>query len=137
MRLGNCERCGKLFQRMSSPLCPECREHEDGVLRKAKDLLYREPNLGIMELAERLGEPLEQVEKLMRDGRLVLKRSSGVELRCELCGKPVAEGKRCPACALRIRRIADQIAMEKKASRHRMHSLGTIKMREGEEDGGG
>lgn len=136
MRLGNCKRCGKLFQKMSSPLCLECREHEDDVLRRAKDLLYREPNLGIIELAEKLGEPLEQVEKFMRDGRLMLKRGSSVELRCELCGKPVAEGKRCPACALRIRRIADQIAMEKKASRQHMHSLDTIKMRKGEEGGG-
>ena len=130
MAMANCERCGKLFVFLSIRLCPECREHEEKCLRRAREILMREPNLSIIELAERLGEPLELVEKFLREKRLTLKRRDGVNLACEICGKPISEGRRCASCDLRMRRIADEIAAEgKRESREKMHSLSTIRKR--------
>ncbi len=131
MGMANCERCGKLFVFLSIKLCPECREYEDRCLRRAREILMREPNLSIIELAERLGEPLELVEKLLREKRLTLKRKDGVSLSCEICGKPISEGRRCASCDLRMRRIAEEIAAEgRRESREKMHSLATIRKRE-------
>jgi len=145
LAMANCERCGKLFVFLSIKLCPECREHEDRCLRRAREILMREPNLSLLELAERLDEPLELVEKLLRERRLTLKRKDGANLTCEICGKAISEGRRCASCDLRMRRIAEEIAAdgkrelrERMESRERMHSLTTIRKREGEgrEEGG-
>ncbi len=137
MRMTNCTSCGKLFPMLSSPTCPECREHEDKVLRRAKEILIREPSLGIIELAERLGEPIELLEKFLRERRLVLRKSEGANLTCELCGRTIPAGRRCDACELKVRKMAEKVASNVRDSRHRMHSLHSIKSREGLEDGEG
>jgi len=135
MGMANCERCGKLFVFLSIKLCPECRELEDRLLRKAREILMKEPHLTVLELAGRLEEPVETIEKFLRERRLTLKKKDGVNLTCEICGKPISEGRRCQPCELRMGRIAREIAEEKrKESRNRMHSLSTIKSMGGGEE---
>lgn len=132
MRMANCERCGKVFPMLSVPLCPECREYEDQCLRRAKEILLKEPNLGIIELAERLGEPLELLEKFLRQRLLVLRKKEGMNLSCEICGKRIVEGRRCPACEVRLRKMVESsLASGYRDDRNRMHSLKTIKARQG------
>jgi len=131
MGFARCERCGKIFAFLSIRLCPECREHEENCLRRAKEMLMKQPQLSIIELAKALDEPLETLERFLRERRLTLKKRDGLSLFCELCGKPIEEGKRCPQCEVRMQKIAQKIAEErKKTSKDKMHSLATIKKRE-------
>jgi hypothetical protein len=120
-----------MFAFLSIRLCPECREHEENCLRRAREILMKQPQLSIIELAEALDEPLEIVEKFLRERRLALKKRDGLNLSCELCGKPIEEGKRCQQCEIRMQKIAQKIAEErKKSSKDKMHSLATIRKRE-------
>jgi predicted amidophosphoribosyltransferase len=128
----NCERCGKLFSSLSSRLCEECREEEERMLRRAKDELYRNPGLGVMDLVQRLDIPVEVVEKFIREGRLVLRSRESVVLRCEMCGKEITSGKRCSDCEAKLRKMARDIYRET-VTREGMYSLRTIKARREEE----
>lgn len=131
MRMANCERCGKLFVAVGGNVCPECREYEDKCLRRAREILLKEPGLGVLELVERLGEPLELVEKFIREGRLRFAKNDDIQLNCEICGRRITEGKRCPSCELRMRKMArEAFRAGGSDSKNRMHSLETIKMRE-------
>jgi hypothetical protein len=124
----NCEKCGKLFSSLSSRLCEECREEEEAMLKRAKEELYRHPGLGMMELVQRLDIPVETLEKFVREGRLVLRSKERVTLTCEMCGKEISAGKRCPACEAKVRKMARELYRESR-TREGMYSLRTIKAR--------
>lgn len=124
----NCERCGKVFSSISSRLCEECREEEERMLKRAKEELYRNPGLGVMDLVQRLDIPVEVVEKFIREGRLVLRSRDSVALRCEMCGKEITSGKRCSECEAKVRKMAREIYRET-VTREGMYSLRTIKTR--------
>lgn len=124
----NCEKCGKIFSSLSSRLCDECREEEDKILKRAKEELYRNPGLGMMELVQRLDIPVETLEKFVREGRLVLRSKERVALACEICGREISAGKRCPACEAKVRKMARELYREAKIGEG-MYSLRTIKAR--------
>jgi|YelNatPaOPRAMG01_1025707.scaffolds.fasta_scaffold08386_3 uncharacterized OB-fold protein len=124
----NCEKCGKVFSSLSSRLCEECREEEEKMLKRAKEELYRNPGLGMMELVQRLDIPVETLEKFVREGRLVLRSKERVALACEMCGREISAGKRCPACEAKVRKMARELYREAK-TREGMYSLRTIKAR--------
>jgi len=128
MRMVNCEKCGKVFSSLSSRLCEECREEEEKMLKRAKEELYRNPGLGMMELVQRLDIPVETLEKFVREGRLVLRSKERVALACEMCGREISAGKRCPACEAKVRKMARELYREAK-TREGMYSLRTIKAR--------
>ncbi len=128
MRMMNCEKCGKVFSSLSSRLCEECREEEEKMLKRAKEELYRNPGLGMMDLVQRLDIPLETLEKFVREGRLVLRSKERLALACEMCGREITGGKRCAACEAKVRRMARELYREAK-TREGMYSLQTIKAR--------
>lgn len=127
-RIINCERCGKVFSSLSSRLCEECREEEEKMLKKAKEELYRHPGLGMMELVQRLDIPVETLEKFVREGRLVLQSRERLALTCEMCGKEISAGKRCPACEAKVRKMARELYRETR-TKEGMFSLRTIRAR--------
>jgi len=128
----NCERCGKLFMSLSSKSCPECREVEDNWLRKAKEVLYRQPQLDMMGLANEAEIPIDAIEEFVRQGRLMFRKAAVANLTCELCGKPLNIGKRCDACNNRIISMVRQSIGRKEEERVGMHSLRINKARKEE-----
>lgn len=98
------------------------------MLKRAKEELYRHPGLGMMELVQRLDIPVETLEKFVREGRLVLRSKERVTLTCEMCGKEISAGKRCPACEAKVRKMARELYRESR-TREGMYSLRTIKAR--------
>ena len=133
MRTANCERCGKLFSRLGNPECLECREEMDGYLRQAKEYLYRNPSVGLAELSEKSEVPLESLEDLLRQGRLVLRAAAEGQLTCEMCGKSINTGRRCSKCQEKITRFVRDGASETGRTGPSMHSLGIVKQRRGDD----
>ncbi len=133
----NCDRCGKMFLSLASRTCPECREEDEACLRRAKEILYRRPDLDIMGLANEADIQIELIEDFIRQGRLVFRKAVKIDINCEMCGKPISKGKRCDSCNQRIVSMVRQSMKQKQAERIGMHSVRISKARKDDAQQGG
>lgn len=123
MRVDNCRNCGKLFSSLSSRLCPECSDLMDEYLGRAKEVLYRQPNIGVMSLAEAADIPFEAVKTFIREGRLQFKQTGPVRIECEMCGKPIMSGTKCESCQERLTGYMRNMKSPEQGKVGGMHSL--------------
>lgn len=98
--LKNCYECGQLFTSVGSKLCPDCREAEEVLLRKVKDILIESPGLNILQLSQEAECDPEKIRFFITMGRLTLRSESemNVEMKCEVCGKQITSGTKCSSC---------------------------------------
>jgi ribosomal protein L32 len=123
MRVDNCEQCGKLFSSLSSRLCPECADRMDTYLGKAKEVLYRRPDIGVMDLAEEANIPFDVLKTFMREGRLQFRQTGTALIDCEMCGRPIISGTKCQACQDRLTGYVTQMKQPQEPPGAGMHSL--------------
>ena len=98
--LSNCEKCGVLFNKIASGLCPTCIEKEDEQFEKVRKYLHRNPNASMSEVSEQTEVEPETIEKFLRDGRLQEgKIVISEELTCISCGAQISIGSLCRNCA--------------------------------------
>lgn len=96
MSIASCKRCGKLFQKVATDICPDCARKEEAIFEEIKLYLRTHENAGIEEVVEALGVDEDVVIKFLRDGRLVA--SKKMTYPCAECGKPIQTGKYCRDC---------------------------------------
>lgn len=123
MRVDNCENCGKLFSSLSSRLCPECSDLMDEYLGRAKEVLYRRPDIGVMELSEAADIPFDALKSFIRDGRLQFRQAGAVRIECEMCGRPITSGTKCEACQARLTGYVRNMKSPPAEKTAGMHSL--------------
>ncbi len=97
--VGNCQTCGELAVLVRG-ICPRCLRGEDELFEKIREILHREPGLGIDGLSELTGAKPEVILRLIEEGRLLLQGET--RLFCAGCHKPIAGGRFCPACLQRL-----------------------------------
>ncbi len=96
-----CKECGKLFNFMGRPICPECLKKTDEDFQNVRKYIYDNPNAGIEEAAEETGVSVKTIMRFLREGRLQLRSASGA-LLCEKCGKPLSTGSMCEDCKKKL-----------------------------------
>lgn len=125
----NCPRCGKLFNRMSSPICKTCEKEEEELFKIVRQFVDDNPNCTIPEVTEALGVSVKKIMKYLRDGRLEASKGMGETLRCEKCNKPIKRGHYCDGCVIELNQtvtdIFDNRSNEYKGAR--MHTSHDIK----------
>ena len=94
--IATCKRCGKLFNKVTLDICPDCVRKEEVLFDEIKLFLRTHENATIEEVVEALDVDEELVVKFLRDGRLVA--SKKMTYPCAECGKPISTGKYCPDC---------------------------------------
>ena len=94
--IASCKRCGRIFQKTASDICPDCMRKEEATFDEIKLFLRTHENAGIPEVVEALDVDEELVVKFLRDGRLIA--SKKMTYPCAECGKPIQSGKYCPDC---------------------------------------
>ncbi|NLT94720.1 MAG: MerR family transcriptional regulator [Clostridia bacterium] len=103
MELRNCPECGKIFAFVGINLCPKCKEEDEKEFIKVKEYLYKNPNVGIFELAEATEVDEAKIVRWVREGRIEGKYP-GMVVSCERCGKSIFEGRFCPSCSNELAR---------------------------------
>lgn len=123
MHVDNCKRCGKLFASLSSRLCPECADLMDDYLGKAKEVLFRKPEIDVMELSEQAGIPFDVVKTFIKEGRLQFRQPGALKVECEMCGSPISSGTKCHACHDRLAGYVTKMKKAQVEDNIGMHSL--------------
>jgi hypothetical protein len=98
MPLDNCVRCGKLFNRLSRPVCPDCVREEERRAGVVMDFLKDNPSATIEEISESTGVDSQVILRLIRDDRLRATTACSLPRNCKACGAPVDAGQYCGHC---------------------------------------
>ena len=98
MAVGNCQRCGKIFNYVAGQrICEHCRKELEEQFQKVKEFIKENPNMGVKEVAEACEVPENQIKQWVREERLEFSKGAGV-LSCEKCGEAIATGRFCEKC---------------------------------------
>jgi predicted amidophosphoribosyltransferase len=109
MALANCEGCNKVFNKLTTPLCPACIEQEETDLKTVNEALRAEPNQTVAQLSEQTGVSKKTILRLLQDKRIA-SEANLVDMKCGKCGAPAVSlsVKLCKRCAAEMSRTAAQ-----------------------------
>ncbi len=97
MALTNCPNCHKVFPGEKGTLCAACSKQENEAFEKVKSHLVDNPDSNAEKAAAALGLDITQILRLLRAGRLEVKRPKDEQV-CLTCGTPIESGLYCPRC---------------------------------------
>ncbi|MDD2212769.1 MAG: MerR family transcriptional regulator [Clostridia bacterium] len=98
MELRNCSECGKIFNFLRTPLCPECQEKEEECFRVVRKYIAQHPGVSAIDVSKDTGIGEEKVLHFLKEGRLAAGAIKQIKLECELCGGFISGGRYCPSC---------------------------------------
>jgi len=109
MALANCEGCNKVFNKVTTSLCPACIEQEEKDLKAINEALRAEPNQTVAQLSEATGVNKKTILRLLKDQRIA-SEANLVDMKCGKCGAPAVSlsVKLCKRCAAEISKTAAQ-----------------------------
>ena len=113
--LQNCKSCGKLFIKMSRAICPDCFEQEEEAFLKVKQYLDEHPKAPVVTVSEETEVSVKQINKFIRDGRILASQYEGLTVECERCGGEVKEGKYCESCKNQLQKEFESVTKDPKA----------------------
>jgi predicted amidophosphoribosyltransferase len=98
MKLKNCKICGKATPYITRGLCQNCYEQREQDYLRVRDFIKDNPKVAIEVVVEATGVDERQIREFMRDGAIQAADLNGHPLKCQKCGKPIAQGVLCPLC---------------------------------------
>ncbi len=113
MDMQNCPKCGRLFAKVSSKICPICEKEEEAIFQKVKAYLDENPGCIMAELLEATGVSAKKVLRYLREGRLVVSKGMENVLACESCGEPIVTGRFCDKCIVKLNNQAMELLPKK------------------------
>ena len=117
MNIIQCSLCKKPFQSYGRKECTNCLEEMDTHFVTVRDYLDENPGAGVDKVAEATEVPKKFILFLIKEGRLIMGggKSGGGGLICEVCKKPIDEGKICPKCKHALASVMDKSTQKKPA----------------------
>ena len=97
MALANCDRCGRLFNKTTRGICPNCVREEEQVFEEIKAYIRANDAATIEDVASAIGVDEELVLQYLQEGRLEITES--LAYPCLNCGKFIKIGKYCKTCS--------------------------------------
>ncbi|MFC5448794.1 TIGR03826 family flagellar region protein [Paenibacillus aestuarii] len=104
MNVANCPRCGKIFIKGVSSVCPACMKDIDRQYEKCLKYLRENKGSTIQELSEATEVSVNQITKFIREGRISLANSPNMSYACEVCGTSIRENTICDSCRSKLMR---------------------------------
>lgn len=98
MELTVCINCGKMFNTKDKKICPLCMKKEDEYFELVRKYLKENPGVRLGQVAEETGVSGGLMRKWLREGRLKVTNTEGIDLKCEGCGKSILQGRYCVRC---------------------------------------
>lgn len=133
MEIVSCKSCGRLFNYIAgSRICPACQKKIEEKFVEVKKYVRENPDIGINELSREMEVSVAQINRWVREERLVFSDDSPIGLPCENCGTTIKTGRFCASCkstlALGLRSAAEGVKKPvkqppKQAKENRMRFL--------------
>ena len=99
MEIVSCKECGKLFNFIRGQrVCPACSRKLEDKFMEVKKYVREHPNVDVKELSEEMDVSVRQINRWVREERLVFSDDSPVGLPCECCGVTIKTGRFCDKC---------------------------------------
>ena len=106
----NCPRCGKVFRRLTVPICETCVENEEKDFMRIKEFIEKNPASTLQDVSEGTDVSTRRLLKYLKEGRLELAVGlTGGEFICERCNKPITTGRYCSKCQLEMTSEVNEI----------------------------
>jgi NMD protein affecting ribosome stability and mRNA decay len=113
----NCPRCGKVFVKITDPICKDCVKAEEEIFDKVRDYIKENPDKNIKEVAEICEVTVKRILTYIRDGRIDASGGMRGDITCSKCGKPIITGRMCEKCILETNfTVKDMKNAQKKGS---------------------
>lgn len=117
MNIGNCPRCGQLYQRNLKEVCPNCLRDLDKEYETIYRYIRKKENrkATIDEIEEATEVDKEDIYRIIRLGKINLEQFPSLGYPCETigCTNKVTKGKLCSACTETIQADLNQLNRDK------------------------
>jgi len=114
----NCPRCGKLFTKINSQLCPACQKEDEESFQAVRKFAEENKNCTIGALSQGAGVSEKRILRYIREGRLEVTGGMRGDVRCKICGSPIAKGNYCDSCAIDINQSLNKALLKSKDANH-------------------
>ncbi|MBX7257649.1 MAG: hypothetical protein K1Y02_14915 [Candidatus Hydrogenedentes bacterium] len=110
MPIAKCDRCGKIFDKVRSSICPACEPLEEDDYEIVRKALVEKPGQSAEDIAEQTGVGLDCVLRLLASGRIET-TSANLGIKCGRCGAPAISisKKLCESC---LQKLNAEIAIQ-------------------------
>lgn len=96
--IDNCRRCGRMYMRTERRICPDCIKEEERALEAVIAYLKEHRNATMAEVVEAVDVDQEQLDAMIREGKLGFAESADFTVKCDRCGAPSGGGQYCAKC---------------------------------------
>ena len=105
MALMKCPRCGKVFDKVRSPVCVRCRDEEERDYDKIRESLERHPNMNADETVKDAQVDLAVITRMVKEGFMVDTAQLAGSTKCGMCSAPAISlsKKLCQACLEKLK----------------------------------
>ena len=130
MQIANCPKCGKVFTKMSNPVCDKCTKEENEQFERIRVFLEENPTSTVSEICDAIpGVTPKKIMKLVRDGRLEPIISLEGLITCEKCGRAIKSGRYCDKCVIAINQEAQELFASRVYTGPVMHTASDRKLK--------
>lgn len=99
MEVLTCRSCGRLFNYISGErVCPACQKKSEEKFIEVKKYVRENPDVEIHTLSQEMEVSVSQINRWVREERLVFSEDSPVGIPCESCGATIKTGRYCDKC---------------------------------------
>jgi rRNA maturation endonuclease Nob1 len=114
--LSNCHACGKVFMKVSKPVCPECARKELETVKRIREYLKPKErrNAPLVQISQDLDISIRYIEYLVREKYFDLTRYPSLQYKCKNCDTLITLGEYCTSCADKLRNNLLSVQKEEK-----------------------
>lgn len=108
-QVSNCKKCGKMFVKRGSDLCPNCLKDIEEDYQKCADYLHNNKLVNIYDLSEATKVPVPQITQFIREGRISVANNPNLGYPCDSCGKLITKGRLCDKCTTNLHKGIERV----------------------------
>ncbi len=129
--VANCLKCRKIFNKIKSPICPECQKKEEELFDAVRLFIKENPNTSMEEVIEETGVTKKKIIKWIKEKKLDLVLTGENAIRCSKCGVVISSGNICEKCSKSfidtVNSLQSKVVVEKE--KRLSHAMETAKRR--------
>jgi hypothetical protein len=102
LMVGNCPRCGKVYQKNVRNQCIDCSREMDSALFRCLDFLRRNHKSTNEQVSEAIKVSHEQIYTWLKENRLYISDYPNLNYPCATCGGSIRKNKLCTECSVKL-----------------------------------